>query len=161
MERIKSAFRAESKFKMLLLSILITGLGYGLYKGMLDNFLAEVVQMGEMDRGITEFFRELPGIMLVFILAAFYMLSAESIYKVGSVLYHLLELIDVYKKLTFCSVVYLLFFVYNITKKSMDFSFRNVGQRTLYFVSKVFRNVQQVTLYYDTITFHNVGQKTL
>ena len=67
----------------------------------------------------------------------------------------------VYKKLTFCSVVYLLFFVYNIIKKSMGFSFRNVGQKTLYFVSKMFCNVQQVTLYYDTITFHNVGQKTL
>ena len=60
MNRIKELFRSDSKYRPLLLSILITGLGYGLYKGMLDNFLAEVVQMGEMDRGITEFFRELP-----------------------------------------------------------------------------------------------------
>ena len=71
---------------LFLLSILISGLSYGLYKGMLDNFLAEVVAMGEMDRGITEFFRELPGIALVFILAAFYMLSAETLYKVGAVI---------------------------------------------------------------------------
>ena len=69
MNRIKEVFRADSKYRPLLMSILITGLAYGLYKGMLDNFLAEVVQMGEMDRGITEFFRELPGILLVFILA--------------------------------------------------------------------------------------------
>ena len=67
-----------------LLTLLITGLGYGLYKGMLDNFLAEVVHMGEMDRGVTEFFREIPGILLVFILAVLYMLSAESIYKIGA-----------------------------------------------------------------------------
>ena len=86
MNRIKEVFRGDSKFKAFLLSILITGLAYGLYKGMLDNFLAEVVKMGEMDRGITEFFRELPGILLVFILAAFYMLSAESMYKVGAVI---------------------------------------------------------------------------
>ena len=86
MNRIKDAFREDSKFKVFLLSILITGLSYGLYKGMLDNFLAEVVQMGEMDRGITEFFRELPGILLVFILAAFYMLSAETLYKAGAVI---------------------------------------------------------------------------
>ena len=59
MNRIKNAFREDAKFKPLLLSLLITGLALGLYKGMLDNFLAEVVQMGEMDRGITEFFREL------------------------------------------------------------------------------------------------------
>ncbi|MGN0158932.1 MAG: MFS transporter [Brotaphodocola sp.] len=83
---IKSIYRDDSKFKLLLISILITGLSYGLYKGMLDNFLAEVVGMGEMDRGITEFFREMPGIMLVFILAVFYMLSAETLYKAGAVI---------------------------------------------------------------------------
>ena len=86
MGKIKNTFLESSKYKLLLISILITGLSYGLYKGMLDNFLAEVVQMGEMDRGVTEFFRELPGILLVFILAAFYMLSAETLYKAGAVI---------------------------------------------------------------------------
>ena len=86
MTKFKELFKENSQFKVLLLSVLITGLSYGLYKGMLDNFLAEIVGMGEMDRGVTEFFRELPGILLVFILAAFYMLSAESLYKVGAVI---------------------------------------------------------------------------
>ena len=86
MKRIIDTFRTDSKFKLFLLSILITGLSYGLYKGMLDNFLAEVVHMGEMDRGVTEFFRELPGILLVFILAVFYMFSAETMYKIGAVI---------------------------------------------------------------------------
>lgn len=84
--QIKTIFREGSKFRLFLVSLLITGLSYGLYKGMLDNYLAEVVMMGEMDRGITEFFRELPGIMLVFILAAFYMLSAETLYKAGALI---------------------------------------------------------------------------
>ena len=83
---LKNIFKEDSKFKLFLLTVLITGLAYGLYKGMLDNFLAEVVGMGEMDRGITEFFRELPGIMIVFILAAFYMLSAEALYKAGAII---------------------------------------------------------------------------
>jgi len=83
-ERFTSAFREGTSWRAFFLSILISGLAYGLYKGMLDNFLVEVVQMGEMDRGVTEFFRELPGIALVFILAAFYMLSAESLYKLGA-----------------------------------------------------------------------------
>ena len=83
---IKEIYRDGSGFRYFLLCILITGLSYGLYKGMLDNYLAEVVQMGEMDRGVTEFFRELPGIALVFILAAFYMLSAETLFKVGAVI---------------------------------------------------------------------------
>ena len=86
MNKIKTIFQNNPIVKMFLLSILVTGLSFGLYKGMLDNFLAEVVQMGEMDRGVTEFFRELPGILLVFILAAFYMLSAESLYKAGAVI---------------------------------------------------------------------------
>ena len=86
MNRIKDTFRAGTSFLPLLLSILITGLGYGLYKGVLDNYLADVVHMGEMDRGVTEFFRELPGILLVLVLAVFYMLSAETMYKAGAVI---------------------------------------------------------------------------
>ena len=85
-KRMNDVFRPDSKYKVFLLAVLITGLSYGLYKGMLDNFLAEIVGMGEMDRGVTEFFRELPGILLVFILAAFYMLSAEALYKVGAII---------------------------------------------------------------------------
>ena len=83
---LKDTFKEDSAFRYFLLCILITGLSYGLYKGMLDNYLAEVVQMGEMDRGVTEFFRELPGIALVFILAVFYMLSAETLFKVGALI---------------------------------------------------------------------------
>ncbi len=66
--------------------MLITGLGYGVYKGIIDNYLAEIVGMGELDRGITEFFREIPGLLLVFILAVFYMCSAETMYKIGAVI---------------------------------------------------------------------------
>ena len=86
MNKLKDIFKENTKFKVFLISVLITGLSYGLYKGMMDNFLAEVVGMGEMDRGITEFFRELPGILLIFILAVFYTLSAESLYKIGSLI---------------------------------------------------------------------------
>ena len=83
---MRDIFTDSSRYKLFLLSILIMGLSYGLYKGMLDNFLAEVVKMGEMDRGITEFFREIPGIALVLILAVFCMLSAETLYKAGAII---------------------------------------------------------------------------
>ena len=86
LKNMKDIYKEGSGFKYFLLCLLVTGLSYGLYKGMMDNFLAEVVHMGEMDRGITEFFRELPGIALIFILAAFYMLSAETLYKIGAVI---------------------------------------------------------------------------
>ena len=83
---IREIYKDGSGFQAFLLCLVITGLSYGLYKGMLDNYLAEVVKMGEMDRGVTEFFRELPGIALVFILALFYMLSAETLFKAGAVI---------------------------------------------------------------------------
>jgi len=83
---MRNLFRPDSPYKFFFLSVIVTGISFGLYKGMLDNYLAEVVLMGEMDRGITEFFRELPGVLLVLILAAFYMLSAEALYKAGAVI---------------------------------------------------------------------------
>ncbi len=70
---------------MLFLSIFMMAIGYGLHKGILDNYLAEVVKMNGMDRGITEFFREIPGFLLIFILAILYKFSAENIYKIGGV----------------------------------------------------------------------------
>ena len=85
-ESFRAIYRDGSGYRVFLTCLLITGLSYGLYKGMLDNYLAEIVGMGEMDRGITEFFRELPGIALVFILAAFYMLSAETLFKAGALI---------------------------------------------------------------------------
>lgn len=86
MKKLQELFREDSGYKMLMISILITGLAYGLYKGMIDNYLAEIVSMGEFDRGIAEFFREVPGLLLVFILAVFYMCSAETLYKAGALI---------------------------------------------------------------------------
>ena len=84
--QFRDAFDPQTSYRAFFLSVLITGLAYGIYKGILDNYLAEIVGMGEMDRGVTEFFRELPGVLLVFLLAAFFMLSAENLYKMGAII---------------------------------------------------------------------------
>ncbi|MCF0132308.1 MAG: MFS transporter [Blautia sp.] len=86
LKRLKDTFKPDSKYKAFFLSMLVTGLGYGLYKGILDNYLAEIVTMSEMDRGIAEFFREIPGLLLVLVLAALYMFSAEAMYKIGALI---------------------------------------------------------------------------
>jgi len=86
MGKLKEIYRENSYYKVFLTSLLITGLGYGIYKGIIDNYMAEVVGMGEFDRGLAEFFRELPGLMLIFILAALYMFSAQKLYKLGAVI---------------------------------------------------------------------------
>ncbi len=84
MKRLEAVFRPESGFRAFFLSMITFGLAYGLYKGVIDNYLAEIVQMSGFDKGVSEFFRELPGLMLVFILAALYMFSAERMYKLGA-----------------------------------------------------------------------------
>ena len=84
MQKLSDAFRKESGWRVFLLSVLTFGLSYGLYKGVIDNYLAGVVSMTSFDKGVSEFFRELPGLLLVFILAALYLFSAERIYKLGS-----------------------------------------------------------------------------
>ena len=79
-------YKKNTRYKAFLLSLLLSAIGFGLYKGVIDNYLAEVVGMMEMDKGVAEFFRELPGLLLIFILAVFYRFSAEKMYKMGMVI---------------------------------------------------------------------------
>ncbi len=84
MKRLETVFKPETKYRAFFLSVMTFSLAYGLYKGVIDNFLAEIVGMSGFDKGVSEFFRELPGLLLVFILAALYTFSAERIYKLGA-----------------------------------------------------------------------------
>ena len=84
MGRQADIFRPESRTRAYFLSIVTFAMAYGLYKGIIDNYLAEMVGMSEFDKGVSEFFRELPGLLLVLILAALYSFSAERIYRVGA-----------------------------------------------------------------------------
>ncbi|MBR6356635.1 MAG: MFS transporter, partial [Lachnospiraceae bacterium] len=86
MKKIAAVFRDGTNYKVFLLSVFIIGLGYGIHKGLLDNYLAEIVGIGEFERGLTEFFRELPGFLLIFILAIFISFSAEKLYKLGAII---------------------------------------------------------------------------
>ncbi len=86
MRKLSDVFKPGSGYRMFFLSLITFGLAYGLYKGVLDNYLAEIVSMTSFDKGVSEFFREIGGLLLIFVLAALYMLSAEKIYKIGSLI---------------------------------------------------------------------------
>lgn len=86
LRKLRSTFKPGSGYRFFFFSLLFFGIGYGLYKGVIDNYLAEIVKMNEFDRGVAEFFRELPGLLLVFLLAVLYMCSAEQLYKLGAVI---------------------------------------------------------------------------
>ena len=85
MSKLREIFKKESSYLPFLISVAAFGLSYGMYKGAIDNYMAEIVGAGEFQRGVTEFFRELPGLLLVFVLAVFYNFTAETIYKLGTV----------------------------------------------------------------------------
>ena len=84
--QLTEVFRSDSGYQAYFVSIATFALAYGLYKGIIDNYLAEIVSMSAFDKGVSEFFRELPGLLLVFVLAVFYTLSAERLYRFGAVI---------------------------------------------------------------------------
>ena len=84
MRQFEGIFRPDTTYNAFVLSMMTFGLAYGLYKGVFDNYLAEMVSMSAFDKGVSEFFRELPGLALIFILAMLYTMSAEKIYKIGA-----------------------------------------------------------------------------
>jgi len=82
--RTKDIYTDSTRVYRFLFVMLLVGLTHGLYKGIQDNYLAEIVQINEFERGIVEFFRELPGLMLIFILATMYRFSESKVFKLGT-----------------------------------------------------------------------------
>ena len=83
-KRLRETFRPDSSYKAFFVTIVTFALAHGLYKGIIDNYLAESVGMSAFDKGVSEFFREMPGLALIFVLALLYEFSAERIYQIGA-----------------------------------------------------------------------------
>ncbi|GMO49766.1 MAG: MFS transporter [Termitinemataceae bacterium] len=77
-------YRREMKPLRFILVLVLTGIAGGLYKGVQDNYLVEILRITPFERGVTEFFRELPGFLNVFILALMYKLSETRIFKIAT-----------------------------------------------------------------------------
>jgi len=82
-ESLNRIYRPEVKIGGFLCALAFSGIAAGLYKGIQDNFLAEIVRIDAFGRGVTEFFRELPGLLLVLFLAWMYRFSENRIFKIG------------------------------------------------------------------------------
>ena len=79
-------YRKDAKIGRFLWALVFSGIAAGLYKGVQDNYLAEIVKINAFERGIVEFFRELPGLLVVFFLAWMYRFTESKIFKIGSAL---------------------------------------------------------------------------
>jgi MFS family permease len=76
-------YRSDAKIARFLSVLVLFGVGYGLYRGIQDNYLAEIIHITPFERGIVEFFREIPGLMVVVVLALMYRYSDSRIFKIG------------------------------------------------------------------------------
>ena len=76
-------YRSDAKIARFLSILILTGVAYGLYRGIQDNYLAEIIHITPFERGIVEFFRETPGLLVIFILALMYRYTDSRIFKIG------------------------------------------------------------------------------
>ncbi|MDR1074593.1 MAG: MFS transporter [Treponema sp.] len=77
-------YRPEAKAGRFLTALLLTGVSYGLYRGVQDNYLAELAHISSFERGVVEFFRELPGLLVVLILALMRRFSEHLVFKISA-----------------------------------------------------------------------------
>ncbi|MBR1837509.1 MAG: MFS transporter [Kiritimatiellae bacterium] len=65
-------------------SILVWGVGMGCFGAVFNNFLVELYGISGLQRGLLEFLRETPGVMLVAILAALHGMSDWKVLRLGT-----------------------------------------------------------------------------
>lgn len=61
----------------------IFGVSVGLYGGVLNNFLADILAIDRFGRGVVEFLRELPGLLLFLMLALLYRIPENRIVRIS------------------------------------------------------------------------------
>jgi MFS family permease len=79
----REIYRGEIKPGRFLAVLGLVGISHGLYKGIQDNYLAELVHIGAFERGIVEFFREIPGLLVMVFLALMYRLTQSRVFKIS------------------------------------------------------------------------------
>jgi MFS family permease len=83
-DHVKNIYQPGAKYGRFLSTLLLSGIAYGLYRGVQDNYLAQMVHITEFERGLVEFFREIPGLLVVFILAAIHRMTEIKIFRIGT-----------------------------------------------------------------------------
>jgi MFS family permease len=80
---LDSIYRPDVKIGRFLSVLILFGISYGLYRGIQDNYLSEIINLEPAERGVVEFFREIPGFLLIFILALMYRFTDSRVFKIG------------------------------------------------------------------------------
>jgi MFS family permease len=80
---LDNIYLPDVKIGRFLSVLIILGITFGLKHGVQNNYLADLINIDEFERGIVEFFRELPGLLLIFILALMYRFADSKVFKIG------------------------------------------------------------------------------
>ena len=82
MKILKTFFKTDD-FMIFLGTMFLFGIATGLFMGVLNNFLAEILHISRFERGLVEFLRELPGLGLILLLALLYRYSETRIIRLA------------------------------------------------------------------------------
>jgi len=80
---LDNIYREDSKVGRFLGVLILFGIAIGLKHGVQNNYLADIMSIDSFERGIVEFFREMPGLLLIFILALMYRFADSRVFKIG------------------------------------------------------------------------------
>ena len=83
---IDDIYRSDAKVGRFLSVLILFGIAIGLKHGVQNNYLSDILNIGPGERGVVEFFREMPGLLLIFILALMYRFADSKVFKIGTAL---------------------------------------------------------------------------
>ena len=83
---LRDIFKPGSGARAFFTSILVWGVGVGCFAAAMNNYLSDICGMGGLHRGWLEFFREMPGLALVFLLALLHKLSDWKVMRLGTLI---------------------------------------------------------------------------
>ncbi len=81
-----SVFRPNSGWAAFFTSILVWGVGIGCFQAAFNNFLVDMYDIDGVDRGVLEFLRETPGVLLILILALLHKYSDWRVLRIGTII---------------------------------------------------------------------------
>lgn len=73
----------DPRAKSFVVIMLIFGVSTGMFLGILNNYLYEILSITKFERGVVEFPRELPGLLLVVIFSLFYKLCETRVLRLS------------------------------------------------------------------------------
>ena len=82
-QTFSDTFRPHAGAAPFFTSMLVWGVGVGCFAATLNNFLVDIHDLDQLQRGLLELFRELPGLLLVFLLALLHRTSDWQILRLG------------------------------------------------------------------------------